>query len=218
MISPQPPDDQRVLRQDNLRMVGKLAVVAGLMFGFGYALVPMYRAICDALGINVLSVAEQKLPGRRGTDAPNTQVDRSRLITVEFDANARGPWQFKPERRSMQVHPGEMATVMYEFQNVQGRRMSAQAIPSYAPRQASPHFNKLECFCFNEYSLAPGERKTWPVVFVIDPKLPRDVTTITLSYTFFEVGGRVPPAPAGQRAQAPAAAAASARALAGAPA
>jgi cytochrome c oxidase assembly protein subunit 11 len=218
MISPLPPDDQRVLRQDNLRMVGKLAVVAGLMFGFGYALVPMYRAICDALGINVLSVAEQKLPGRRGADAPNTQVDRSRLITIEFDANARGPWQFKPERRSMQVHPGEMATVMYEFQNVQGRRMSAQAIPSYAPRQASPHFNKLECFCFNEYSLAPGERKTWPVVFVIDPKLPRDVTTITLSYTFFEVGGRVPPAPAGQRAQAPAAAAASARALAGAPA
>ena len=195
-------DDRRALRQDNLRMVGKLAVVAGLMFGFGYALVPMYRAICDALGINVLSVAEQKLPGRSGADALNTQVDRSRLITVEFDANARGPWQFKPERRSMQVHPGEMATVMYEFQNVQGRRMSAQAIPSYAPRQASSHFNKLECFCFNEYSLAPGERKSWPVVFVIDPKLPRDVKTITLSYTFFEVGGRVPPAPAGGQAAA----------------
>ncbi len=75
--------------------------------------------------------------------------------------------------------------------------LQAQAIPSYAPRQASPHFNKLECFCFNEYTLAPGETKSWPVVFVIDPKLPKDVTTITLSYTFFEVGGKVPAAPKG---------------------
>jgi cytochrome c oxidase assembly protein subunit 11 len=76
--------------------------------------------------------------------------------------------------------------------------MSAQAIPSYAPQQASPHFNKLECFCFNQYTLAPGESKSWPVVFVIDPKLPKDVGTITLSYTFFEVGGKVPTAPAGR--------------------
>ena len=124
-------------------------------------------------------------------------VDTSRTITVEFDANSRGPWEFKPAQRSVQVHPGQLTTVMYEFQNVQNRRMAAQAIPSYAPMQASAHFNKLECFCFNEYTLAPGEAKSWPVVFVIDPKLPRDVTTITLSYTFFEVGGKVPAAPAG---------------------
>jgi cytochrome c oxidase assembly protein subunit 11 len=125
----------------------------------------------------------------------NTQVDTSRTITVEFDANARGPWEFKPAQRSLQVHPGEMATVMYEFQNMQNRRMSAQAIPSYAPQQASAHFNKLECFCFSQYTLEPGEKKSWPVVFVIDPKLSRDVRTITLSYTFFEVGGKTPPAP-----------------------
>jgi cytochrome c oxidase assembly protein subunit 11 len=93
------------------------------------------------------------------------------------------------------VHPGELATVMYEFQNVQDRTMSAQAIPSYAPRQAGPHFNKIECFCFNQYTLAPGEKKQWPVAFVIDPKLPKDVKTITLSYTFFEVGSKTPPAP-----------------------
>jgi cytochrome c oxidase assembly protein subunit 11 len=142
----------------------------------------------------------------------NTQVDTSRTITVEFDANARGPWDFKPAVSSLQVHPGEMATVMYEFRNVQNRTMAAQAIPSYAPRQASPHFNKLECFCFNEYTLAPGESKQWPVVFIIDPKLPRDVTTITLSYTFFEVGGKVPPAPPGQlEGKAAAAAPASAK-------
>lgn len=188
------------LRADNRRMLGKLALIALLMFGFGYALVPMYRAICDALGINVLSVAEQRIAqGWLGQGGANSQVDTSRTITVEFDANARGPWDFKPAQRSVQVHPGELTTVMYEFRNVQARTMAAQAIPSYAPRQASPHFNKLECFCFNEYTLAPGESKQWPVVFVIDPKLPRDVTTITLSYTFFEVGGKVPPAPTGAR-------------------
>jgi cytochrome c oxidase assembly protein subunit 11 len=186
-------------------MLLKLAVIAAVMFGFGYALVPMYRAICDALGINVLSVAEQRIAqGWLGKSqaAGNTQVDRSRTVTVEFDANARGPWDFKPAQRSVQVHPGELTTVMYEFRNVQDRTMAAQAIPSYAPRQASPHFNKLECFCFNEYTLAPGERKQWPVVFVIDPKLPKDVTTITLSYTFFEVGGKVPAAPKGSNSAA----------------
>ncbi len=182
------------LRADNLRLLGKLAVVAALMFGFGYALVPMYRAICEALGINVLSVSERLAAG--APDAVrNGQVDATRTITVEFDANARGPWEFKPAVRSLQVHPGEMATVMYEFRNVQNRTMAAQAIPSYAPQQAMPHFNKLECFCFNEYTLKPGESKQWPVVFVIDPKLPRDVRTITLSYTFFEVGGKVPAEP-----------------------
>ncbi|MCK6421677.1 MAG: cytochrome c oxidase assembly protein [Aquabacterium sp.] len=179
-------------------MLARLSVVVVGMFGFGYALVPMYRTICDALGINVLSLSEQVASGGKAgrRDAgTNTQVDTSRRITVEFDANARGPWEFKPAVRSVQVHPGEMATVMYEFRNVQDRAMAAQAIPSYAPKQASPHFNKLECFCFNEYQLAPGESRQWPVVFYVDPKLPRDVTTITLSYTFFEVGGKTPAAP-----------------------
>ena len=173
-----------LLRRDNRTLLAKLALVALLMFGFGYALVPVYRAICDALGINVLSRAE--LQGAGTADRlVSTQVDRSRTITVEFDANARGPWHFKPERASLQVHPGELATVMYEFRNAQDRTMAAQAIPSYAPKLATAHFNKLECFCFAEYTLAPGESKRWPVVFVIDPKLPKDVTTITLSYRFF---------------------------------
>lgn len=176
---------------DNRRMVVKLAVVALLMFGFGYALVPMYRAICTALGINVLSVSEKAVPGNSRATPANTQVDTSRTITVEFDANARGPWDFKPAQRHMEVHPGELTTVMYEFKNIQNRTMAAQAIPSYAPKQATQHFNKLECFCFNEYTLQPGESRQWPVVFVIDPKLPKDVKTITLSYTFFEVGGKV---------------------------
>ena len=186
------------LRRDNRRMLGKLVVVAAVMAGFGYALVPIYNTICTALGINVLSLAEIGVQGGRRGDAAaaNTQVDTSRTITVEFDANARGPWEFAPEKRSVQVHPGELTTVMYTFRNAQNRTMAAQAIPSYAPMQAMPYFNKMECFCFNEYTLKPGETKQWPVVFVIDPKLSKDVKTITLSYTFFEVGGRVPPEPA----------------------
>lgn len=186
------------LRNANLLMLRKLAVVALGMFGFGYALVPLYLAICEVTGINILALGEKELPGSgnaRLASPKNSQVDTSRTITVEFDANARGPWQFKPMQNSIQVHPGEMATVMYEFQNVQDRTMSAQAIPSYAPHQAGPHFNKVECFCFNQYTLAPGEKKQWPVVFVVDKKLSKDVTTITLSYTFFEVGSSTPPAP-----------------------
>lgn len=183
------------LRLENVRMVSKLVVVAAGMFAFGYALVPIYRAICEATGVNILALGERDLPGAKASLPANTQVDTSRTITVEFDANSRGPWEFKPALRSLQVHPGELATVMYEFQNVQNRRMSAQAIPSYAPMQASTHFNKLECFCFQQYTLEPGEKKSWPVVFVIDSKLSRDVTTITLSYTFFEVGGKTPAAP-----------------------
>ncbi len=184
-----------LLGADNRRLFVKLTVVAAMMFAFGYALIPIYRHICEALGINVLSRSEQVVNGLGGRMPANTQVDRSRSITVEFDANARGPWDFKPAVRSLEVHPGELTTVMYEFRNVQNRAMAAQAIPSYAPQQASPHFNKLECFCFNEYQLQPGEAKQWPVVFYIDPKLPRDVRTITLSYTFFEVGGKTPAAP-----------------------
>jgi cytochrome c oxidase assembly protein subunit 11 len=184
-------------RQENSKMVGKLAVIVLGMFAFGYALVPIYRAICEMTGINVLSLNVKQIPGASSSQAANTQVDKTRTITVEFDANARGPWHFKPAMRSVQVHPGELTTVMYEFQNVQNRAMSAQAIPSYAPRQSASHFNKLECFCFNQYTLQPGEKKEWPVAFVIDTKLPKDVTTITLSYTFFEVGGRIPAAPAG---------------------
>jgi cytochrome c oxidase assembly protein subunit 11 len=186
------------LRHTNLLMLRKLVVVALGMFGFGYALVPLYVAICEATGINILALGEKELPGSgnaRLANPQNSQLDTSRTITVEFDANARGPWHFKPMQNSIQVHPGEMVTVMYEFQNVQGRTMSAQAIPSYAPQQSGPHFNMVECFCYNQYTLAPGEKKQWPVVFVVDKKLSKDVTTITLSYTFFEVGSSTPPAP-----------------------
>ena len=184
-------------------MLAKLAVVTASMFAFGYALVPIYKAICEVTGINILALGEKNLPGKSSNYSANTQIDTSRVITVEFDANARGPWRFKPQKSSMTVHPGELATVMYEFENTQDRRMSAQAIPSYAPHQAASYFNKLECFCFAQYTLEPGEKKQWPVVFVIDGKLSKDVGTITLSYTFFEVGSKTPPVPRAANLQSP---------------
>jgi cytochrome c oxidase assembly protein subunit 11 len=180
------------LELQNRQLMTKLLVIAVAMLGFGFAMVPMYKQICEALGINVLSVAERQALAYGSKAAPNSQIDTTRTITIEFDANARGPWEFKPEKATLQVHPGQLATVMYEFRNTQNRTMAAQAIPSYAPKQATAHFNKLECFCFNEYTLAPGETRRWPVVFVVDPKLPKDVKTITLSYTFFEVAGKGP--------------------------
>ena len=191
----------RRLAADNRRMLGKLAVVALLMFGFGYALVPIYKAVCTALGINVLSLSE--LQSGAGPEPSNGQVDLGRTITVEFDANARGPWDFKPAQATVDVHPGEVTTVMYEFRNRQNRTMVAQAFPSYAPSVAMAHFKKLECFCFTEHVLKPGESKQWPVVFVVDRKLPKDVRTITLSYTFFEVGGKTPAEPSALAAPAP---------------
>ena len=180
----------------NMRWMLALFVLA--MFGFGYAMVPMYRVLCEALGINVLARGDAgSAPGEKA-GALNTQVDLTRDVTVEFDANARGPWEFHPEKNAVTVHPGQLTTVIYEFRNTQSRTMTAQAIPSYAPGVAQGHFTKIECFCFAQHTLKPGESRRWPVTFYVDSKLPRDVGTITLSYTFFEVGGTTPPAPAGR--------------------
>lgn len=169
-------------------MFGKLVVVALGMFGFGYALIPVYRAICEITGINVLSLQETKI-GKKG-DVSNTQVDTSRLITIEFDANANvGPWRFRPVKNSIQVHPGELAHVVYEVVNKENRKVDAQAIASYAPQQAAAYVKKMECFCFKQQTLGPNEARQMPVSFYIDSSLPKEVKTITLSYTFFEIAG-----------------------------
>ena len=176
------------LTQYNRQMLIKLAVISVAMFGFGYALIPMYRVLCEVTGINV--VTSKNNYGTRAVHATskNTQVDESRLITVEFDSNTQGPFRFRSVKNSMQVHPGEMIQVVYEVVNTQNRNISAQAIPSYAPMQATEHFTKLECFCFDEQTLKPNESREMPVVFIIDPALPKGIKNITLSYTFFEVG------------------------------
>ena len=182
--------DAAEVRVENSTMVRKLVVVALLMFGFGWALIPIYRKICEVTGINLLT---NKDP-RAAELAANTQVDTSRKVIVEFDANRQGPWRFKPKVNHMEVHPGELVHVEYDLVNLEGRPMAGQAIPSYAPLQSAQYFQKLECFCFKQQTLEAGQTRKFPVVFFIDPKLPKDVTQITLSYTFFEIPGAVVPA------------------------
>ena len=191
--------DKALERRFNRGMLMRLLVVVTLMFGFGYALVPLYKAICEITGLNVVTTRD--LYGA-GAAVKNTQIDRSRTITVEFDSNARGPFAFRPVKHSMEVHPGELTTIVYEVANGQPRDISAQAIPSYAPKQATEYFKKVECFCFKQQTLKANEAREMPVVFVIDPKLPKDVKNITLSYTFFEVGTPVAQAPGGDEAAA----------------
>jgi len=186
-MTPMPPAPERA--RLNLTTLGKLCVLVTLMFGFGFAMIPIYKKICEITGVNFLTRAESG----NAEIARNTQVDTSRTITVEFDANRQGAWQFKPERRSIDVHPGELVTVEYELINGQAREMSGQAIPSYAPAVSAEHFRKLECFCFRQQTLGPNENRRFPVVFMVDPRLPANVSTITLSYTFFEVGAGMQP-------------------------
>jgi cytochrome c oxidase assembly protein subunit 11 len=170
----------------NRSLLVRLTVIAGAMFAFGYALVPFYEKICKVTGLRDLD---------RPDVVSNTQVDATRTVVVELDANTRAlAWRFRPLEPSVAVHPGALTQVEYEIVNQASRPVTGQAIPSYAPRDAAQHFRKLDCFCFTTQTLAPGERRRMPVVFVLDAALPADVHTITLSYTFFEVEGGAPSA------------------------
>lgn len=162
------------------RTLAKLLVVTVGMFGFGFALVPFYYKICEVTGIN--AGAEQAL-------AKNTQVDTSRWVTLEFDANTNEslPWKFKPAQRSIKVHPGQLVQVEYEVINTSDKDIVGQAVPSYGPARAAQFFKKIECFCFTPQKLASGESRTMPVLLVLDPGLEKDVHTVTLSYTFFQI-------------------------------
>lgn len=168
---------------ENRTTLKKLVVVACAMFGFGFALVPFYKKICEVTGVNDVLKRDEVV---------NTQVDAGRTVTLEFDTNLRSglPWTFRPMESSLKLHPGELKQVMFEIRNNSDRPVTGQAIPSYGPQVAGLHFRKLECFCFTQQTLQPGEVKQMPVVFVIDSALPRDVNTVTLSYTFFEVEGK----------------------------
>jgi cytochrome c oxidase assembly protein subunit 11 len=169
-------------RRNNRALFAKLVVVVVAMFGFGYALVPFYEKICEVTGLRELA---------RADEPANTQVDASRAVRIELDSNVRKlPWTFRPLETVVAVHPGEVRQVVYEIANTTDRPLTGQAIPSYGPQHAAQYFRKLECFCFTKQTLQPGERRQMPVVFVVDPSLPKDVGTITLSYTFFEVEGR----------------------------
>jgi cytochrome c oxidase assembly protein subunit 11 len=170
------------LQEQNRKLSMRLAIVAIGMFGFGFALVPFYQQICAALGINNLG---------QPAAVANTQVDATRTVTIELDSNTHNlPWRFRPLVRHVDVHPGAVTTVEYEVVNVRDAPVTGQAVPSYGPKIAAEYFKKLECFCFTQQTLAPGETRRMPVTFIVDAKLPKDVSTISLSYTFFEVEGR----------------------------
>ena len=167
---------------DNRRLLMRLSIVAVVMFGFGYALIPFYKQICEAFGLNYFY--------QRNAAPANSQIDGTRSVSVELDANtADVPWRFRPLTRHVSVHPGELFTIEYEVVNSSAVPVTGQAVASFGPQIAGRYFKKLECFCFKQQTLAPGESRRMPVVFVIDPGLPLDVGDITLSYTFFEVPG-----------------------------
>ena len=167
--------------RSNRLLLAKLGLVVVVMFGFGFALVPFYDQICKATGLRDIDAPDE---------AKNTQVDSTRSVRLELDANtSKLPWRFRPLTPIVTVHPGELTQVVYEVENLSDHTVTGQAVPSYGPRLAAEYFRKLECFCFTRQVLGPHEKRQMPVVFVIDPKLPREVPAITLSYTFFEVEG-----------------------------
>lgn len=164
----------------NTRTFTKLAVVTLAMFGFGFAMVPFYYKICEVTGLN--SGDEQVL-------VKNSQVDATRWVNIELDANTNQnlAWQFRPLQRTLKVHPGQLVQVEYEVTNTTGATMVGQAVPSYGPARAGRYFKKIECFCFQPQTLAAGEKRRMPVMFVLDPDIEKELHTVTLSYTFFNL-------------------------------
>ena len=180
--------DRSHRQQANVRLAWQLALVALFFTGFGFAMVPLYDAICRLTGLNgKTNAVAQAL-------AENTQVDAARWVKVEFLSQVPPGvgLEFVPEQFSMQVHPGAVIHANYVVKNTTQRAFVGQAIPSVTPAIAAPYFQKIECFCFSQQHLAAGESRTMPVVFVVKPDMDRDIGTVTLSYTFYEV----PKAPA----------------------
>jgi cytochrome c oxidase assembly protein subunit 11 len=172
--------DQNKQDDGNKKVVKNLLFVVVGMFGFGFALVPLYDVFCDITGLNGKT-------GDQYASHEQVQVDTSREIKVEFlaNVNAEMPWEFKPLTYSVKVHPGEASRIEYVARNKTDRDIIGQAVPSVSPGIAAAHFQKTECFCFTEQVLKAGEEKIMPVVFMIDPSIDEDVHEVTLSYTFF---------------------------------
>jgi len=168
------------IAQRNALLARKLVIIACIMGCFGLALVPFYRQICEATGISQSRIVAQTASG---------DVDMARTVTVEFVAsNSNGlNWTFEALDKMVQVHPGKQTVVHYRVVNNTGRRIVAQAVPSYAPTEAAPFFKKLQCFCFDQQTFAPGEARDMDVIFVVEPGLPADIQRLSLSYTFFDV-------------------------------
>lgn len=172
--------------KQNSKVVKKLMLIVFGMFGFGFALVPLYDVFCDITGLN----------GKTSTTAAvyNTeQVDTQRIVTVQFiSRTAQGiPWKFEPMVREIKVHPGEMKLVKFYAKNESTRDIIGQAVPSVSPGLAAAYFQKIECFCFTQQPLKANEEVEMALQFYVDPELPENISTLTLSYTLYDVTGKV---------------------------
>jgi len=179
LTTPVPPGHGRLIRRLLLIVAGSAA--------FGIALVPLYDTLCRVTGLNGKTFSTGGLAAANA--APVEHVDRSRLVTVEFTGTVMPglPWEMRPLQNSVELHPGEMQQVAFLVRNTADRTVVGQAIPSVTPGQAAQYFHKIECFCFSQQTLAPGESREMPLMFIVKPELDNDVRTITLSYAFFEV-------------------------------
>ncbi len=182
---------EKIKPRSNKRLVVLLMLVVSGMFGFGYALVPLYDLFCEITGIGGKPIVAEV------TETPQSiVVDTTRDVTVEFTTVSTNglAWEVEPEFNKVKVNPGEILQVNYVALNTANRETTAQAVPSVAPFQASKYLVKMECFCFTSQKLAPGTAKVMPVVFYIDPDVPKDINTFTLAYSLFEVEDKEIPA------------------------
>lgn len=173
-------------RPDQAKTIRQLLMVVVGMFAFGFAMVPLYDLVCEVTGLNGKTAGQYQA-------ADQQMVREDRLVTIQFLAsnNADMPWEFRPKVRKLKVHPGQMYTTEFLARNVTSDTMVAQAVPSVAPNRAAQYLHKTECFCFEQQQLASGEGLDMPLRFIIDSEIPEDVTTLTLSYTLFDVTDKV---------------------------
>ncbi len=173
---------EQKVSQANQRSLRWLLLIALAMFGFGFAMAPLYNVFCSLTGLNGRT-------SNKPVAAVQSGVDTTRTVTVEFVANVNGtaPWEFRPAVTKLEVHPGQFYRTTFFAQNLTGEPLVGQAIPSVTPGPAATHFQKIECFCFSRQAFKPHESRDMPVVFRLDSAVSSDISTVTLSYTFFKV-------------------------------
>jgi cytochrome c oxidase assembly protein subunit 11 len=177
----------------NRSLVVKLLGLVAASFAFGFALVPLYDVLCEATGFNGKTRQGQLgVGGIASPAAAPSRIDRSRIVTVEFTGTVMPglPWEMRPVTPSLDLHPGELHQATFLVRNTSDKTIVGQAVPSVSPGQAAQHFEKLDCFCFSQQTLAPGETKELPLTFIVKPEIDEQIRTVTLSYAFFNVDGQ----------------------------
>ena len=177
----------------NVRTTRKTVLIVIGMFGFGFALVPLYSVICDVFGLNGRFIELQKVEQAEYVANVERRIDSTRTVRVEFltTLNQKLNWEFRAKQNTIDVHPGKVTEVMFYAKNLTNRKVVAQAIPSVTPGYAAKYFSKMECFCFSQQTFEPGEARNMPLRFYVDPNLPKRVKTISLGYTFFDTNRKL---------------------------